>query len=173
MVLTISNGGVYFLQAGTDELINEWVLTCNYWAARTSKFAGGIPYMEYGWNRVASALVHECSMSGKSSREIEHSDIMRSNSSNHSIFHGTDGASTMPSSHSIYMDNVYINDWKPPPPPKKFSVLDEESQMEALKKHVISLKRDLECHNRLRQPISALVCTYYDLRFMHLLTNNL
>ena len=54
MVLTLANGGVYFFQAGTEELVNEWVSTCNYWAARTSKepLAGGVSNMEYGWNRV-------------------------------------------------------------------------------------------------------------------------
>ncbi|MBW0521118.1 hypothetical protein O181_060833 [Austropuccinia psidii MF-1] len=53
-VLTLSNGASYFYQAGTEELVNEWVSTCNYWAARLSKepLIGGVSNMEYGWNQL-------------------------------------------------------------------------------------------------------------------------
>lgn len=53
-VLTLSTDAVYFFQAGTEDLVNEWVSTCNYWAARTSKepLSGGVSNMEYGWSRV-------------------------------------------------------------------------------------------------------------------------
>jgi len=37
------------------------------------------------------------------------------------------------------------------------SLHDEETQLEALRKHVASLKKDLEVHNELREPMSALV----------------
>jgi hypothetical protein len=155
MVLTLSNGAVYFFQAGTNELVNEWVSTCNYWAARTSKepLAGGILNTEYGWNRVVDALVHECSMPSKSSREVKQSDTESSTSSTRVIFEGKEGASTTQSSYSI-------NDWKPPLPPTVFSGHDEESQMEALQKHVTSMRRDLKRHDKLRQPMSALVRIY-------------
>jgi hypothetical protein len=168
VVLTLSNGGGYFFQAETNELVNEWVSTCNYWAARTSKepLAGDIRNMEYGWNRVVDALVRERSMSSKSSGEIEQSDTKR-NSSTRGIFEGKEGASTTQSSYSV--DKVFINDWKPLLPPTVFSGNDEESQMEALQKHVTSMRRDLEHHNELRQPMSALVCTY-DLPF-HVFTH--
>ncbi|KAJ6564226.1 Pleckstrin homology domain-containing protein, partial [Mycena capillaripes] len=85
MVLTLVNGGVYFFQAGTKELVNQWVSTCNYWAARTSKepLAGGVSNMEYGWNRL-DELAH-----GRSHTETpEVSDIMifRSGQSTRSDF---------------------------------------------------------------------------------------
>lgn len=53
-VLTLSNGASYFFQAGTEELVHEWVSTCNYWAARLSKepLTGGVSNMEYGWNQL-------------------------------------------------------------------------------------------------------------------------
>ncbi|PLW49722.1 hypothetical protein PCANC_10477 [Puccinia coronata f. sp. avenae] len=53
-VLTLSNGASYFFQAGTEELVYEWVSTCNYWAARLSKepLTGGVSNMEYGWNQL-------------------------------------------------------------------------------------------------------------------------
>lgn len=52
--LTLPGGDVYFFQTGHEELVQEWVSTCNYWAARQSRepFAGGVSNMEYGWNRV-------------------------------------------------------------------------------------------------------------------------
>ncbi|KDN47537.1 hypothetical protein K437DRAFT_267827 [Tilletiaria anomala UBC 951] len=52
--LTLPGGAVYFFQAGHEELVHEWVSTCNYWAARQSKepLAGGVSNMEYGWNKV-------------------------------------------------------------------------------------------------------------------------
>lgn len=45
------DGGVYLFQAASQTQVNEWVSTCNYWAARESKepLAGGVSNMEYGW----------------------------------------------------------------------------------------------------------------------------
>lgn len=56
--LTLTSGDVYFFQTGHEELVQEWVSTCNYWAARQSRepFAGGVSNMEYGWNRVLPQL---------------------------------------------------------------------------------------------------------------------
>lgn len=56
--LTLPSGAVYFFQAGTEDLVAEWVSTCNYWAARTSRqpLAGGVSNMEYGWNKVLPHL---------------------------------------------------------------------------------------------------------------------
>lgn len=53
-VLTLANESSYFFQAGTADLVNEWVSTCNYWSARLSKepLTGGVSNMEYGWNQV-------------------------------------------------------------------------------------------------------------------------
>lgn len=162
MVLTLANGGVYFFQAGTEELVNEWVSTCNYWAARTSKepLAGGVSNMEYGWNRVAEPLSHGRSVSdNESGREVDYSDAMstRSSRSMRSKFGWKDGAATVRASHSPWADRTFVNDWKPPLPPTVSSVHDEESQLEALQKHVSSMKTDLKEHNEFREPMSALV----------------
>ena len=161
MVLTLSNGGVYFFQAGTEELVNEWVSTCNYWAARTSKepLAGGVSNMEYGWNRVVDSASHDRSTSTDTTVELDPSDSMsvRSGRSTRSKMRWREGANTMRASHSPYAEKIYINDWKPPLPPTVSSVHDEESQMEALQKHVASMKKDLNRHNGLRQPMAALV----------------
>ncbi|KAI8881084.1 hypothetical protein K501DRAFT_296041 [Backusella circina FSU 941] len=46
-----SNGAVHLFQSGSADQVQEWVSTCNYWAARESKepLAGGVSSMEYGW----------------------------------------------------------------------------------------------------------------------------
>ena len=162
MVLTLANGGVYFFQAGTEELVNEWVSTCNYWAARTSKepLAGGVSNMEYGWNRVSDDPIHTRSQSdSESTREHDYTDALsvRSGRSSRSRFGWREGAATVRGT-SPWADKTFINDWKPPMHPTVPSTHDEEAQLEALRKHVESLKKDLEDHNELRQPMAALVC---------------
>lgn len=163
MVLTMANGAVYFFQAGTEELVNEWVSTCNYWAARTSKepLAGGVSNMEYGWNRVADPYPHARSQSDGESTKEDHSDAMsvRSGRSSRSKFGWRDGSSTVRATHSPWADKTFINDWKPPHPPTVSSIHDEETQLDALRKHVSTMKKDLKRHNEHREPMAALVCT--------------
>jgi hypothetical protein len=53
-----SNGAVYLFQVGSAEQVQEWVDTCNYWAARESKepLAGGVSSMEYGWGESVDTI---------------------------------------------------------------------------------------------------------------------
>ena len=48
-----SNGAVDIFQGLTSVQVEEWVNTCNYWAARGSKepLIGGITSLEYGWGK--------------------------------------------------------------------------------------------------------------------------
>ncbi|KAJ3989132.1 hypothetical protein F5890DRAFT_136060 [Lentinula detonsa] len=157
MVLTHSNGGVYFFQAGTEELVNEWVSTCNYWAARTSKepLAGGVSNMEYGWNRIPDPAHGRSQSDSESMRDSDVTSV-RSSKSARSRFNWREGAATVRSGQSPWNDRIHINDWKPPMPPTVSSLHDEETQLDALKKHVKSMKRDLQRHNELREPMAAL-----------------
>lgn len=159
MVLTLANGGVYFFQAGTEELVNEWVSTCNYWAARTSKepLAGGVSNMEYGWSRVSDSLHPRSVSENDPPRDLDRADTLsvRSSRSNRSKF-GWNGIQTARAPHSPWSDRTYINDWKPPIPPSISSINDEETQLEALQKYVGTLKKDLKHHNELREPMAAL-----------------
>ena len=162
MVLTLSHGAVYFFQAGTEELVNEWVSTCNYWAARQSKepLTGGVSNMEYGWNRVNESLAHGRSVSDdESMRMADLADNMsvRSGRSSRSKFGRKDGSATVRLGNSPWADRTFINDWKPPNPPSVASTHDEETQLDALRKHVTSLTTDLQRHNELRAPMMALV----------------
>jgi hypothetical protein len=164
MVLTLASGAVFFFQAGTEELVNEWVQTCNYWAARQSKepLAGGVSNMEYGWNRVSDVFQHGRSVSDdESARPHDYTDTasVRSGRSTHSRFSRKDGVTTMRASSSPWSDRTNINDWKPPLAPAISSIHDEEGQLEALKKHVAALTHELQEHNELRGPMMSLVLT--------------
>lgn len=162
MVLTMASRGVYFFQAGTEELVNEWVSTCNYWAARTSKepLAGGVSNMEYGWNRVADVYGNDggALQADLHREEFPDSISVRSGKSTRSKYSWRDVNATVRGNYpSPRADKTYINEWKAPLPPTVASVHDEETQLDALKKHVASLKQDLGTHNELREPMSALV----------------
>src|SRR6266498_3205562 len=91
--LSMSNGGLCFFQAGTAELVDEWVATCNYWAARMSKepLTGGVSSMEYGWGR--------CLDGGEDLEDGK------------SVF--SDGRSVM-SSNSNSNDRIVVSEWKTP-----------------------------------------------------------
>lgn len=112
--------------------------------------------MEYGWNRVVDSMAHG---RAQSNDDIDPTDSMsiRSGRSTRSKLRRRDGPATMRTSHSPYAEKIYMNDWKPPLPPTVSSVHDEESQMDALQKHVSSMKKELKRHNELREPMAALV----------------
>ncbi|KAI0266753.1 hypothetical protein BC834DRAFT_111496 [Gloeopeniophorella convolvens] len=160
MVLTLATSAVYFFQAGTEELVSEWVQTCNYWAARQSKepLTGGVSNMEYGWNRVSDVLHGRSVSDDESIRMPDHSDnaSIRSGRSNRSRFSRKDVAATMRGGSSAWADRTNINDWKPPLAPTVPSTHDEETQLEALKKHVNALTVELQHHNELRGPMMSL-----------------
>lgn len=161
MVLTLSNGGVYFFQAGTEELVNEWVQTCNYWAARQSKepLIGGVSNMEYGWNRVMDPVTRVRSVSEDNfSQRDENEDGLSVKSGRSGRSRLKDIAATVRADKSPYADRTFINEWKPPMPPSVPSNHDEETQLEALQKHVAYLKTELKQHNELRTPMTNLVC---------------
>ncbi|OCH95101.1 hypothetical protein OBBRIDRAFT_810024 [Obba rivulosa] len=159
MVLTLANGGVYFFQAGTEELVNEWVSTCNYWAARQSKepLAGGVSNMEYGWNRVIKSLSRGRAASEDNiSAEPDNSDGVSIRSGRSGRSRLKEIAATVRAEKSPWTDRTFINDWKPPMHPTVPSTHDEETQLEALQKHVDHLKKDLKQHNELRAPMTQL-----------------
>lgn len=50
--LSLPNGAVHFFQAGTPEIVKEYITCANYWSARLSKepLVGGVSNVEYGWS---------------------------------------------------------------------------------------------------------------------------
>ncbi|KAG8694315.1 hypothetical protein FRC08_008568 [Ceratobasidium sp. 394] len=148
-VLTLASGAVFFFQAGTEDLVNEWVMTCNYWAARQSKepLSGGVSNMEYGWNRALELL--QTSKEAQSEGRIDASDArsVRSNRAGN--------LRIPPSPYSS--ERILIYDWTGPMHSVMPSTHDEETQMEALQKQANLLKQELHIHNELRQPMMSLV----------------
>ncbi|CAG8759597.1 16343_t:CDS:2, partial [Racocetra fulgida] len=137
--LSMSNGGLYFFQAGTAELVDEWVLTCNYWAARMSKepLTGGVSNMEYGWGRCLEPILDGDELSDRKSIMSDHRSIMS-------------GGSTYST------DRIVVNEWKAPMPPSVSSNLDEAGQLAALKKYKEDLEEELEQHKNFWDPMSKL-----------------
>lgn len=172
-VLTLATGTAFFFQAGTEELANEWVSTCNYWAARQSKepLSGGVSNMEYGWSRVEDEGWSDSmsgmespvdSMSRPSTAKDRGSDTF-SIRSGRSRLGGVGGFSTLKASSfasaaGTLADRIYINDWRAPMHSTVASNNDEEGQLEALQKQTERLKTDMKKHRDLQAPMLALVC---------------
>ena len=150
--LTLPAGEMSFFQAGTDDLVQEWVSTCNYWAARRSRppLPGGLGNVEYGWNRLLD------SAAGNAVPKPEDAMSMRSNLSGHSrmSFQGTMGRRH---GSAALIERMHIAEWRAPQPSLIPSPLDEETQLESLQKHVQSLKQQLEEHTLLEEPMSRMV----------------
>ncbi|KAL0097606.1 hypothetical protein J3Q64DRAFT_1652380 [Phycomyces blakesleeanus] len=121
------NGGVYLFQAASQEQVNEWVATANYWAARESKepLPGGVSNMEYGWNSCLN-----------------------------DVFLDLDTIERVPTGSALSdPDAVTIYDWKPPAPPMVASPLNEKEQYDSLQKHLSTLNSDINEHRELKKKI--------------------
>lgn len=155
-VLTLPSGGSYFFQAGTPDLVTEWVSTCNYWSARLSKepLSGGVSNMEYGWNRAdassrSSLEQHDDTMSVRSGRSKRSYQI--------SLAQSTSGASHASGGN----DRIVIAEWTPPAVPTGASQLSEDAQLENLKRHIGIVRDELTQHNALRAPMQRLVRLFW------------
>lgn len=147
-----SSGEVCTFAAGTEDLVAEWVATCNYWAARKTRqpLQGGVSNMEYGWNRVAVDQLED---------ESDRMSVF-SQKSNGSRMGGTYGRRALGSgggSSTGQFDKIHINDWKPPPPAMIPSTMEEEGQLEALVEYVKSQEKELEKHKAVEEPMMRLV----------------
>ncbi|KDN34547.1 hypothetical protein RSAG8_12371, partial [Rhizoctonia solani AG-8 WAC10335] len=144
--LAHTSGAVFFFQAGTEDLVNEWVLTCNYWAARQSKepLSGGVSNMEYGWNRALEMI---------QSGNVEEPRVDSSDAQ--SMRSGRNVVLRMPAS-PYSSERIIIHEWTGPMHSVMPSTHDEETQMEALQKQTNLLKHELHVHNELRQPMMSL-----------------
>lgn len=127
-----SDGGVYLFQAASAEQTQEWVATCNYWAARESKepLPGGVGNMEYGWG----VCLHDV---------ILDLDAMRN---------GYDQKQYI-NSNTSDPDSVYVHDWLPPGPTMISSQLDEREQFDVLQKHLNELNNEINQHRDIKAKI--------------------
>ncbi|KAI8357344.1 hypothetical protein EDC96DRAFT_514997 [Choanephora cucurbitarum] len=127
-----SDGGVYLFQVASAEQAQEWVMTCNYWAARESKqnVDTGVGNMEYGWGDCLGDVVMDL-------------DAMRQ---------GYDQALHL---HSALQDpdSIMIQDWIPPTPTMVSSQLEEEKQFESLQHHLVYLNNEINHHRDIKSKI--------------------
>ncbi|KAJ5162418.1 hypothetical protein N7492_007810 [Penicillium capsulatum] len=147
--LSLPTGAVHLFQAGTPEIVREFVSTANYWSARLSKqpLVGGISNIEYGWSEavINGALV------GAENRSPPPSSGAARPSIQSSIRSSIDQQSVRP---KLPADRVNISDWNPPQQSMAASNLNEEDQLQALQAYVKNVEDDLQRHNELRSAMN-------------------
>ncbi|KAL9611008.1 MAG: hypothetical protein Q9167_004322 [Letrouitia subvulpina] len=154
--LSLPNGALHLFQAGTPEIVKEFVSTANYWSARLSKepLVGGISNVEYGWsdavinsavlplnneNRPPSTTGSTAAPPRPSLQSSIRSSIDQSISGGSSSFRP-----------KLPGDKISIADWSPPAQSMVASVLLEVDQLKALIAYVKSIESELSRHNELR-----------------------
>lgn len=117
--LSLPNGAVHLFQAGTVEIVKEWVSTANYWSARLSKepLIGGVSNVEYGWGECI-ADIETASTSATFGPRQSLQESIRS-----SIDHGSIIRPRLPG------DKVVIAEWTPPGQSMMASPLNETDQL--------------------------------------------
>lgn len=157
--LSLPTGAVHLFQAGTPEIVREFVSTANYWSARLSKqpLVGGISNIEYGWSDavINSALINSENRSPppSSGNHPPHSSGSISGpaprpSIQSSIRSSLDQGGTI--RPKLPADRVNISDWSPPQQSMVASNQTEEDQLKALQAYVKNVEDDLQRHNELR-----------------------
>ena len=124
-----------------QEQVNEWVSTCNYWAARGSKepLSGGVSNMEYGWGMCLSDVILDLDA-------VENGDDNVGNS-------------------YLNPDQVVLYEWRPPAPPLVSSTLSDTEQLNSLQKQLATLTADINAHRELKKKIEVKVI-YFCVRYI-------
>lgn len=146
--LSLPTGAVHLFQAGTPEIVREFVSTANYWSARLSKqpLVGGISNIEYGWS---DSVINSALVGGESRSPPPSSGARPSIQS--SIRSSIDQQGIRP---RLPADRVNISDWSPPQQSMVASNLNEEEQLQALQDYVKNVEDDLSRHNELRSAMN-------------------
>ncbi|KAJ9297006.1 hypothetical protein DTO271G3_4767 [Paecilomyces variotii] len=143
--LSLPTGAVHLFQAGTPEIVKEFVTTANYWSARLSKepLIGGVSNIEYGWSDsvINSAVIHADTRSPPGSAGAARPSLQSS------IRSSLDQQGVRP---KLPADRVTISDWAPPQQSMVASNLPEEEQLNALQNYVKNVEAELQKHNELR-----------------------
>ncbi|KAI9928047.1 hypothetical protein MW887_002899 [Aspergillus wentii] len=143
--LSLPTGAVHLFQAGTPEIVREFVSSANYWSARLSKepLVGGISNIEYGWSDavINSALINTDQNGTPPSSSGARPSIQSS------IRSSLDQQGVRP---RLPADRVHISDWAPPQQSMVASALSEPDQLKALQNYVKNVEDDLTKHNELR-----------------------
>ena len=185
--LTTATGAVHMFDCGTAEIVNEFVSTANYWAARLSKepLTGGVSNVEYGWSAAVIDPVYllpaPATASSPSSPTIggtmSSDGSMNSRNGSMSLAPGNNARPSMQGSvrgshdHNIAPvrirlpgDRAVIADWLPPAASMMGSRLLEVDQLRTIKTYLLSVRMDLRQHLRVKEgmekAVSQLLFTY-------------
>ena len=152
--LSLPTGAVHLFQAGTPEIVKEFVASANYWSARLSKepLVGGVSNVEYGW----SDLIVNTALLPIENRPSSNNNAGPRPSIQSSIRSSTDQGSTRP---KLPGDKILISDWTPPQQSMMASALKEEDQLKGLKLYVSSIEEDIRKHTELRSLMFLAVST--------------
>ncbi|KAL2816821.1 hypothetical protein BDW59DRAFT_152963 [Aspergillus cavernicola] len=150
--LSLPTGAVHLFQAGTPEIVREFVSSANYWSARLSKepLIGGISNIEYGWS---DAVINSALINPDANRSPPSSSGARP-SIQSSIRSSIDQQVVRP---KLPADRVIISDWSPPQQSMMAANLSEADQLKALQDYVKKVEDELQRHNELR---SAMVLAF-------------
>ncbi|KAL5334172.1 hypothetical protein BJX70DRAFT_402820 [Aspergillus crustosus] len=150
--LSLPTGAVHLFQAGTPEIVREFVSSANYWSARLSKepLIGGISNIEYGWS---NAVINSALINSEFNRSPPSSSGARP-SIQSSIRSSIDQQVVRP---KLPADRVNINDWTPPQQSMMAANLSEADQLKTLQNYVNNVEEELQRHNELR---SAMVLAF-------------
>ncbi|KAE8375298.1 hypothetical protein BDV26DRAFT_283545 [Aspergillus bertholletiae] len=145
--LSLPNGAVHLFQAGTPEIVHEFVSTANYWSARLSKepLVGGVSNMEYGWS---DAVINSALITVENNNRSPPSSSGARPSIQSSIRSSIDQQGGV--RPRLPADRVHISDWAPPQQSMVASNLPEADQLKALRTYVKNVEDELQRHNELR-----------------------
>lgn len=144
-------GDIHHFEVGTEALIDEWVSTANYWAARATKepLLGAVENADYGWGACLESLPPESEDTIGTSKSL--SDASQNRTSQYSLPSNdissrsrTDGIGS-PSGNS-----AILRDWQPDQTPLMTSTLSQEDQNAALCRFITKLEAELAAHNAKR-----------------------
>ncbi|KAI7822087.1 hypothetical protein BX661DRAFT_173145 [Kickxella alabastrina] len=142
--LQLPSGGVYLFQTASEVELRDWVVACNYWAARESKapyMIGGVYNMEYGWDNTGDFTLRFDEREAREDRgetlsateqAAEQRRIMEEREA-------SKGAS--------------ILEWTPPNNPMQRSDQEEAGQLKALLHHISYLEDELVSHKKIQGSI--------------------
>ena len=154
--LSLPTGAVHLFQAGTPEIVKEFVTTANYWSARLSKepLMGGVSNIEYGW----SEMVINTALLPVENRPPSNNAAGPRPSLQSSIRSSMDQGSVKP---KLPGDRVTISDWTPPQQSMMASALLEVDQLKGLTAYVKNIEEELSKHNELRSVMVLTVSLLY------------
>ena len=175
--LTMATGAVHMFDCGTAEIVDEFVSTANYWAARLSKepLLGGVSNVEYGWSAAVIDPLYLLPVPPPSSAtptpSSPDSSPLLDNSRKGSVSQGQQqqrpsmqGSVRGSNDHHIAPvriklpgDRAVIAEWAPPQASMMGSRLLEVDQLRTIGAYLANINADFAQHKRVREGMEKAV----------------